>query len=51
MSALGLASIPGSEPLQYEGLRELYLPEVEFRGRVEHRNSQYALSATAGMRG
>jgi hypothetical protein len=51
MSALDLASVPGCEPLQYEGLRERYLPEVEFRGRVEHRNSQYALSAAACMRG
>lgn len=51
MSALDLASIPGSEPLQYEGLRERYLPEVEFRGRVEHRNSQYALYAASCMRG
>jgi hypothetical protein len=50
-SALDLASVPGFEPLQYEGLRERYLPEVEFRGRVEHRNSQYALYAAACMRG
>ena len=41
----GSGSIPGSEPLQYEGPRERYLPEVEFRGRVEHRNSQYTLYA------
>lgn len=45
MSALDLASIPGSEPLQSEGLRERYLPEVEFRGRVEHRSSQYRCTA------
>ncbi len=51
MTALDLTSIPGSEPLQYEGLRERYLPEVEFRRRAEHRNSQYALYATACMRG
>ena len=35
----------------YEGLRERYLPEVTFRGRVEHRNSQYAVYAAACMRG
>jgi hypothetical protein len=29
--------------LEYEGLRQRYLPEIEFRGRTEHRNSQYAL--------
>ena len=27
------------------------MPEVTFRGRVEHRNSQYALYAAACMRG
>jgi hypothetical protein len=50
-SALDLASVPGSDPLEYEGLRERYLPEIEFRGRVEHRSSQYALYAAACMRG
>src|SRR3954462_6604499 len=38
-------------PLEYEGLRERYLPEVTFRGRVEHRNSQYAIYAAACMPG
>ena len=51
VTALDLASPPGAEPLVYEGLRERYLPEVTFRGRVEHRNSQYALYAAACMRG
>lgn len=51
VTALDLACPPGAEPLEYEGLRERYLPEVRFRGRVEHRNSQYALYATACMRG
>ncbi|SHN61057.1 hypothetical protein SAMN05660350_01026 [Geodermatophilus obscurus] len=50
-TALDVASPPGAGPLAYEGLRERYLPEVTFRGRVEHRNSQYALYATACMRG
>ncbi|WP_448620533.1 hypothetical protein [Geodermatophilus sp. URMC 65] len=40
VAALDVASPPGAEPLEYEGLRERYLPEVTFRGRVEHRNSQ-----------
>jgi hypothetical protein len=31
------------------GPRERYLPEVEFRGRVEHSNSSYALYAAASM--
>ncbi|GAA3165430.1 hypothetical protein GCM10010531_17420 [Blastococcus jejuensis] len=51
VTALDLACPPGSVPLAYEGLRERYVPEVRFRGRVEHRNSQYALHAAACMRG
>jgi hypothetical protein len=51
VTALELAGPAGAEPLMYEGLRERYLPEVTFRGRVEHRNSQYALYAAACMRG
>src|SRR3954453_21752562 len=51
VTALDLACPPGVEPLEYEGLRERYPPGVTFRGRVEHRNSQYALYATACMRG
>lgn len=51
VTALDLASVSRSAPLEYEGLRERYLPEVEFRGRVEHHNSQYALYAAACMRG
>jgi hypothetical protein len=51
VTALDLACPAGAEPLEYVGLRERYLPEVTFRGRVEHRNSQYALYAAACMRG
>jgi hypothetical protein len=51
VTALDLACPAGAGPLEYEGLRERYLPEVTFRGRVEHRNSQYALYAAACMRG
>ena len=50
-TALDLACPAGAEPLVYEGLRERYLPEVTFRGRVDHRNSQYALYAAVRMRG
>lgn len=50
-SALGLAVPHGAEPLEYADLRPRYLPEVEFRGRVEHRNSQYVLYAAACRRG
>jgi hypothetical protein len=51
VTALELATPPGTDPLVYEGLREQYLPEVQFRGRTEHRNSQYALYAAACLRG
>jgi len=50
-TALELACPAGAEPLTYEGLRERYLPEVTFRGRVDHRGSQYALYAAACLRG
>jgi hypothetical protein len=51
VTALDLACPPGAEPLEYEGLREHHLPEVTFRDRVEHRNSQYAHHAAACTRG
>jgi len=50
VAAVAPDHVPG-QPLEYDGLREHYLPEVEFRSRVEHRNSQYALYAAACMRG
>jgi len=50
-AALSLAVPPGAAPLEYEGLRQRYLPEVDFRGRAEHRNSQYVLYAAACRRG
>ncbi|WP_245785027.1 hypothetical protein [Geodermatophilus amargosae] len=51
VTVLDLACPAGAEPLVCEGLRECHLPEVTFRGRVEHRNSQYALYAAACTRG
>lgn len=46
-SALELAGFDRANPLHYEGLRETYLPECEFRGR-ENRKIQYAiLTSTA----
>jgi hypothetical protein len=39
---------PGrQQPLEYYGLRERYLPEIKFCGRVEHRNSQSGNDATS----
>lgn len=48
---LGLGGFTASAPLAYEGLRERYLPEIEFHGKVAHRNSQYALYAAAAIHG
>ena len=49
--ALGTGGFSATEPLEYEGLRETYLPEIDFYGKVAHRNSQYALIAAAALRG
>jgi hypothetical protein len=38
-------------PIDYERIRESYLPERVFRGKVEHHRSHYALSAAAMIRG
>jgi hypothetical protein len=51
VTALELACPHGAERLEYEGLRERYLPEVTFRDRIDHRSSQYAIYAAASMRG
>jgi hypothetical protein len=48
--ALELSGASRSQPIEYEGIRERYLPECEFRGRAEHDKSYYALSAVAMIR-
>jgi hypothetical protein len=40
-----------TEPIDYEGIRERWVPEVEFRGKAEHHKSHYALGAAAMVRG
>jgi len=40
-----------SHPIDYERIRENYLPERVFRGKVEHHRSHYALSAAVMIRG
>jgi hypothetical protein len=37
-------------PVEYDGIREQYLPERTFRGKIEHHRSHYALSAAAMIR-
>jgi hypothetical protein len=47
---LELAGITRDEPLLYEGLRETYLAECEFRGR-DNRKIQFAILCCAATRG
>jgi hypothetical protein len=39
-----------ADPIDYEGIRERYLPEHPFSGKVQHYKSHYALSAAAMIR-
>ncbi len=48
--ALQQAGISRDQPVDYEGIRERYVPERQFRGRTEHHRSHYALGAAAMMR-
>jgi hypothetical protein len=48
--ALDEAGASRERPLEYEGIRERYLPECEFRGRSDHRKSHYSLGAAAMLR-
>jgi hypothetical protein len=36
-----------AEPIQYEGMRDRYLPEYHFRGKLQQHKSHYALMAAA----
>ncbi len=47
--SLDLAGVDGKDPIPYEGLREKYLPECEFRGR-ENRRIRFAVLASASLR-
>lgn len=50
VDALDAASIDRETPIRYEGLRERFLPECEFRGR-DSRKVQFAVLAIGAMRG
>lgn len=50
-AALGLACPPGSEPLEYEGLTDRYLPDQMLTGRTLRQRTQYAIYAAACLRG
>jgi hypothetical protein len=45
--ALELSGASRRHPVEYEGIRERHLPEVEFRGKAQHHKSHYALGAAA----
>lgn len=48
--ALDLSGASRDEPVEYEGIRERYLPEMQFRGKAQHHRSHYALRAVAMIR-
>jgi hypothetical protein len=48
--ALEIANATRDDSISYDGLRETFLPECEFRGR-ENRKIQYALLTSASVRG
>ena len=39
-----------AEPIQYEGMRDRYLPEYHFRGKSQQHSSHYALMDAAMIR-
>jgi hypothetical protein len=39
-----------ANPIQYEGMRDLHLPEYAFRGKYQQHKSHYALMAAAMIR-
>jgi hypothetical protein len=48
--ALQLSGATREQSVEYEGIRERYLPEFEFRSKAEHHKSHYALGAVAMVR-
>lgn len=48
--ALDVSGASREDPVEYEGIRERYLPEYHFRGKTEHHKSHYALRASAMIR-
>jgi hypothetical protein len=48
--AIAESGASSAEPLQYEGMRDRYLPEYAFRGKSQQHKSHYALSAAAMIR-
>jgi hypothetical protein len=43
--AIAESGVSPTEPIQYEGIRDRYLPEFSFRGKSQQHKSHYALMA------
>jgi hypothetical protein len=48
--AIAESGASSAEPIQYERMRDRYLPEYAFRGKSRQHKSHYALSAAAMIR-
>jgi hypothetical protein len=48
--AIAESGVTQAEPIEYEGIRDRYLPEYEFRGKRAQHMSHYALMAAAMIR-
>jgi hypothetical protein len=48
--AIGESGASPTGPIQYEGIRDRYLPEYVFRGKAQQHKSHYALMAAATIR-
>lgn len=49
--AIAESGTSAAEPIQYEGMRDRYLPEYHFRGKLHQHKSHYALMAAAMIQG
>ena len=47
VEAIAESGASPAEPIQYEGMRDRYLPEYHFRGKSQQHKSHYALMAAA----
>jgi hypothetical protein len=48
--AIEEAGASREEPIEFEGIRERYLPECTAHAKVQHQHSKYALRAAAMLR-
>jgi hypothetical protein len=49
--AIGESGATSTEPIEYDGIRDRYLPEYELRGKLPQHRSHYALMAAAMISG